>query len=264
MERETIAKEKAGIAKPDGILVTGERSPTVQAVIAAEAEGVGAGLSVLERDFSVLENTIAVGGRSLSLRTSRAEYRDVFLPLHGAHQGTNAALAAEAVARFVGGETLLDDVIAEGFAKTEVPGRLEALRGDGTATVILDVAHNPEGMSALVGSLLEGFAFDQVTVVLGILADKDHLGMLTELTRVPCRVIATEARTVRSVPPDELMMEAVRLGLECELASTVEEAIVAAVSATEETELICVTGSHYVVGEARTYLLGEPTTRSKE
>lgn len=258
MERETIAKEKAGIAKRNGILVTGERSPNVQAVIAAEAEGAGSELSVIDRDFSIVENNIAVGGRSLSFRTSRAQYDDIFLPLHGSHQALNALVAAEAVTRFLGGETLLEDVIAEGFAKSIVPGRLESIRREYSAPVILDVAHNPEGMSALVRSLLEGFAFDRVTVVLGILADKDHLGMLTELTRLPCRVITTEAKNVRSVGANDLASEAGALGLDVEPLEDVKDALAKATSTTGETELICVTGSHYVVGEARTHLVGDP------
>jgi dihydrofolate synthase/folylpolyglutamate synthase len=258
MERETIAKEKAGIAKPNSTLVTAERSPNVREVIAGEAEAAGAELSVIDRDFSLLDNTIAVGGRSLSLRTSRAQYEDAFLPLHGAHQGMNAVVATEAVTRFLGGETLLDDVIAEGFAKAEVPGRLESIRRDAGATVVLDVAHNPEGMSALVQSLVSGFAFDRVVVVLGILSDKDHRGMLAELTRLPCSIIATEAKNVRSASSSELVAEAHELGLECESAGSVEEAVNRATTSTSDTELICITGSHYVVGEARTRLLGDP------
>jgi dihydrofolate synthase / folylpolyglutamate synthase len=258
MERETIAKEKAGIVKPEGVLVTAERLPSVQAVIGAEAEAVGADLSVIERDFAMIENIIAVGGRSLTFRTSRAQYEDAFLPLHGSHQGVNALLATEAVTRFLGGEPLLEDVIAEGFATTSVPGRLESIRREYAATVVLDVAHNPEGMSALVQSILEGFAFDHITVVLGILADKDHVGMLTELTRLPARVITTEARSVRSTDATELATEAAQLGLEAEPVDSVRDALQRASTMTSDTELICVTGSHYVVGEARTELLGEP------
>lgn len=255
-EREVIAKEKAGIAKPEGIVVTGERSPNVQAVIAAEAEAVGAPMSVIDRDFGMIENNIAVGGRSLSLRTSRAQYQDLFLPLHGSYQGINALVGTEAVTRFLGGETLLEDVIAEGFAKTSVPGRLESIRREHEAPVILDVAHNPEGMSALVASLMEGFAFDEITVIVGILSDKDHVGMLTELTRLPCRVITTEAANVRSVNPDELAAEASGVGLTVETAPTVADALARATSMSSETDLVCVTGSHYVVGEARSHLVG--------
>ena len=259
MERETIAKEKAGIAKPDGVLVTGERFPSVQAVIAAEAEAVGAELSVIDRDFEMLENVIGVGGRSISFRTSRARYEEQFLPLHGSHQGVNALLATEAVTRYLGGEPLLEDVIAEGFATTTASGRLESIRREYSAPVLLDVAHNPEGMSALVQSILEGFAFDEITVVLGILEDKDHLGMLTELTRLPCRVITTAARSVRSVDPNDLAADAQQLGLTAESSGSIAEAIQSATTAASDTDLICVTGSHYVVGEARTFLVGEPS-----
>ena len=256
-ERPTIAKEKSGIVKPASTVVTGERLPDVLAVIEAEASGVGAETAVLGRDFDVTSNETAVGGRFLSVRTSRSGYEDLFLPLHGAHQGVNATLALEAVGRFVGGEPLSDEVVAEGFAKTTVPGRLESMPVRETS-VVLDVAHNPDGISAFVSGLLGAFAFERLIVVLGILEDKDHLGMLTELTRIPCHVITTEAKSVRSRPPDELAAAAQNLGLSSEVVLEIDAAIDHALGLAGEGELVSVTGSHYVVGDARTHLKGKP------
>jgi dihydrofolate synthase/folylpolyglutamate synthase len=141
-----------------------------------------------------------------------------------------------------------------------VPGRLEALRPeDNSGTpIVLDVAHNPDGMSALIGSLLEAFAFDRIVFVLGILGDKDYKGMLTELTRVPCDVIATQAKSVRSVPLSELVSAAEMLELPCTTIDDVGDAVKAALATARSTDLVCITGSHYVVGEARTLLVGTP------
>jgi dihydrofolate synthase / folylpolyglutamate synthase len=121
--------------------------------------------------------------------------------------------------------------------------------------VILDVAHNPDGMSALITSLIEAFAFDRVLFVLGILGDKDYRGMLHEIARLPCSVFVTEPRTVRSVPAPELLDATRELGLAAELTSGVEAAVASALSEAGDHDLVCITGSHYVVGEARSFLV---------
>ncbi|MGH2756842.1 MAG: bifunctional folylpolyglutamate synthase/dihydrofolate synthase [Actinomycetota bacterium] len=255
-DRPTIAREKAGIVKPGGGVVTAERTPEVLDVIAGEASKVGGQVIAIGRDFDVAENRVAFGGRYLSLRTSTTSYEGLFLPLHGAHQGINAATALEAVTRFIPARTLDQAVVAVGLSQVEVPGRLETIRSDdATVPIILDVAHNPDGMSALVTSLLEAFAFDRVVFVVGILGDKDHRGMIAEMARVPARLILTQPRSVRSTSIDDLRASAKDLGLETEEIDDVADAVKHALADVAEGDLVCVTGSHYVVGEARPVLL---------
>ncbi|MGH2751635.1 MAG: bifunctional folylpolyglutamate synthase/dihydrofolate synthase [Actinomycetota bacterium] len=256
MERETIAQEKAGIIKPGAHVVTAERTPSVAQIIAGEAASTGATVVSLDKDFSVIENRIAVGGRYLTVRTSTRDYEGLFLPLHGSHQGVNAAVALEAASRFLH-KPLDHEVVAQGFEETSVPGRLETIRlqGEEAVPVIVDVAHNPDGMSALVSGLLEAFAFESAVIVVGILGDKDYRGMLTELTRLPCSLIATNPSNVRSVDVDELSATAAELGLECVAEPDVAAAIELALDEARAAELVCVTGSHYVVGEARARLV---------
>ena len=256
-DRTSIAREKAGIVKASATAVTGERSPEILEILGARCDEVQAELVPIERDFRVTDNRIAVGGRYLSIETTSAKYYDLFLPLHGGHQGLNAAIALEAVTRFLPMHPPGAEVVAEGFAKTVVPGRLETVKlTDAGARVVMDVAHNPDGMSALVSSLIEAFAFDRALIVVGILADKDYLGMLTELKRLPCSLVVTQAATVRSVPLGALAEAADTLGIECAVADDVATAVKGALEAAVEGELVCITGSHYVVGEARSYLIG--------
>jgi len=148
--------------------------------------------------------------------------------------------------------------VSQGFTEAKVPGRLETIRlhGDEAVPLIVDVAHNPDGMSALVTSLLEAFAFERAVFVVGILADKDYRGMLTELTRVPCSIISTKPNNVRSVDVDELAAVAAELGLECVAEPHVAAAIDMALDEAPGAGLVCITGSHYVVGEARQILVG--------
>jgi dihydrofolate synthase/folylpolyglutamate synthase len=255
-ERTSIAAEKSGIIKRDSVVVTAERSPDALEIIEREAAGANATVSLLDRDWGVTDNSLALGGRYLTLDTSRRKYEGLFLPIHGLHQGLNAATALEAVTRFLPAQELSDEVVAEGFAKAVIPGRLEIMRpgSDASPAVVIDVAHNPDGMSALVSSLVEEFAFDRLVVVIGILGDKDYEGMLTELARVQGRLFLTEARSVRSVPPPELAAVAERLGLEHSTIGDVPGAVGAALAEAGATDLVCVTGSHYVVGEARSFL----------
>ena len=251
-DRATIAREKAGIIKHDSFVVTGERDPSIVAVIAEEAEGMLASVSAAGKTFDVRENLVALGGRYLSIESSARVYDKLFLPLHGAHQGMNAATAIEAVTRFLPGQVLGEEVVAQGLAETVVPGRMETVDG-----VLLDVAHNPDGMSALVTTLAESFNFGDGVFVLGILADKDYRGMLTEVARLCRRMVFTAAANVRSVDPDELVAAARDLGIEdCTTASGPAEAVETARGMAGE-DLVCVTGSHYVVGEARAYLLNK-------
>jgi dihydrofolate synthase/folylpolyglutamate synthase len=252
-----IATEKAGIIKSGTRTVTAERAPDTLQVIETEASLVGASVVRIDRDFAVTDNRTAVGGRYLSVRSSARNYDGLYLPLHGSHQGVNAATALESVVNFVPEGSLDNEVVSDGFARAMVPGRLESvLVEEPEGTVILDVAHNPDGMAALINSLVEAFAFERVVFVVGILGDKDYRGMLSELARVPCDLIVTEAKSVRSVPPEELERAAQELGLSARLEADVAAAIPEALALAGGTEPVVVTGSHYVVGAARDILLG--------
>jgi dihydrofolate synthase/folylpolyglutamate synthase len=181
----------------------------------------------------------------------------LFLPLHGAHQGVNAATALQAVDAFLPEGSLSDEVVGQGFGSVTAPGRLETIktgREDGVP-VILDVAHNPDGLSALVKSLAEAFAFERVVFVVGILTDKDHAGMIAELTRLPSTIIFTQPGFERSAAPELLQKVAEEIGCPSVTEPSVPEALEAAFAEAGPKDLICVTGSHYVVGDARGHLL---------
>lgn len=255
-DRTSIAGEKAGIIKAGARVVTGVRAPDALAVIEHEVADVGASLYRLGHDIDVLGDQVAFGGRYVSLKTTAGVFEGMFLPLHGAHQVVNAALALEAVGAFLPAQELSQEVVAEGLANVVVRGRVETVKQatESSAPVVLDVAHNPEGMSALVGTLIEAFAFERIIFVVGILGDKDFVGMLTELSRVSSSLILTEAASERSRPPAELAVAAEALGLDARIESDVTAAVGSAMQIADPGDLICVTGSHYIVGEARAFL----------
>ena len=257
-DRESIATEKAGIVKPGASLVSAERSPDIIDVIRREIEGRDATTSLMDREWHLLENKVAVGGRYLSMKSSATAYEGLFVPLHGAHQGVNAATAIEAVTRFLPARSLDEDVVLEGLATTRAPGRIETVRAEGRAPVVLDVAHNPDGVSALVSALVEGFAFEQIHFVIGVLADKDYVGMLTELRRVPCTVYATAPAGVKPVRVEDLKEAAEAQSVPIQIQLDAHAATRQAIASASPNDLVCVTGSHYVVGEVRDSVIRDP------
>ena len=263
-DRPTIAREKAGIIKFESVVVTAEQDPEILRIFDEAATVNGGSVARLGKDFELIENRIALGGRYLSLATSGGSYDELFLPLHGAHQAINAALAVESVTRFLPAHRLDHAVLLEGFSKVAAPGRLETVRVEGASVpVVLDVAHNPDGVSAMVTALVEAFAFDRVVFVVGILADKDHRGMLAELARVDCSLVVTAPRSARSIPTGDIEAAARELNVASETVGDVAEAVSRAIEIAGEHDLVCVTGSHYVVGEARAGLLPSGETVPK-
>jgi len=136
--RRDIAGEKAGIAKPNSTFVVGETDPDLLDIF--EGEGA-ASVLVAERDFELLLDQPAVGGRLVDIRTARGLYEDVFVSVHGAHQAANAAIALTATEEFFDA-ALPDDVVSEAFGELTLPGRVEVVAKE--PIIVLDGAHNPE------------------------------------------------------------------------------------------------------------------------
>ena len=146
-----IAREKAGIIKPNGAALIGTTDPELVAVLAAEPAA-----SRLYRgdDFDVDNNQLAVGGRLVDLRTPTTIYPETFVPMHGAHQGDNAAIALAAAETFFAAP-LSAELVDEGFAGVQLNGRFEVLKHQ--PLVIVDGAHNPAGADTCAGVFFGDF-----------------------------------------------------------------------------------------------------------
>ncbi|WP_310126041.1 folylpolyglutamate synthase/dihydrofolate synthase family protein [Agrococcus sp. BE272] len=249
---EAIAREKAGIIKPDAIVVSAAQAPEALAVLEARAAEVGARLLVEGRDFALSSQAVAVGGQLITVRGLAAEYIDQLVPLLGAHQGANAALALVAVEAFLGGggQPMTAQVLADGFAAATSPGRLDVIGSQ--PLVILDAAHNPHGATALRAALGEFFGLERVTLVLGVLVGKDATGVLEALEPVIDEVVVTQSRSERAMPADDLAGHAVavlgadRVLVEPELGTAVEAA---RESAADRGGAVVVTGSITLLGD---------------
>ena len=259
-----IARDKAGIIKPGATVVTAVQDEDVALVLGERCAEVGATLAREGLEFGVATRVPAVGGQMLTLQGLRASYDEVFLPLYGAHQAQNAALALAAVEAFVGGDDALDaEVVREAFAEVTSPGRLEVIRR--SPTIVLDAAHNPHGAEAVVEAIGDSFAFDPLIGVLGVMADKDHEGLLGAFEPVLAHVVCTQNSTDRSMPAADLAEVALgifgqdRVSVAPVLADAIDQAAALAEAGGVFGEAIgsgavLVTGSVVTVGEARALL----------
>jgi dihydrofolate synthase/folylpolyglutamate synthase len=199
-----IARTKSGIIKPAAAVVTASQVPEALAELTRAAELSEASIAVQGSEFSLLANTVAVGGQVISVKGLAGTYSDLFLPLFGDHQAQNAAVAIAAVESFLGGGTLAiaGDVLAEGLATATSPGRLQIVGVE--PTVIVDAAHNPNGAEALTAALGSYFTFDEIAVVVGVLSDKDATGIILALSPIATRFLVTASTSDRAIPAEEL------------------------------------------------------------
>jgi dihydrofolate synthase/folylpolyglutamate synthase len=201
----SIAGEKVGIIKPGATVVTGEQPDDAMDVIVEAAAAKQARLLRYDRDFGIGNREVALGGQLLNVQGLGGTYEELYLPLHGAHQAQNAAVAIAAAEAFLGGSegVRLDiDVLRAGLADVVSPGRMEVVRR--SPTVLVDAAHNPAGAQVLADSLEEAFGFSRLIGLVAVLADKDAEGILGALEPVLAEVIVTRTSSPRSIDPYEL------------------------------------------------------------
>ncbi len=243
-----IAREKAGVARAGVPLVTGAEGEAL-ACVEEEARRRGAAVRVLGRDFRT-------EGRAGRFRyVGPGWHMDRLRPaLRGPHQAANLALALAALECLrERGWQIPDDAVRRGVGTARWPGRLEVV-GQGPR-VVLDGAHNPHASRALARALQEEFRWDRLWLVLGVLGDKDALGIVSDLVPLAHRVLVTRSASGRALPPHRLAHAAREAaGAEAEGAESVPLALERALDRAGAGDLVCVTGSLTVVAEARAWL----------
>ena len=252
-----IATTKAGIIKEQGFVVLAQQEPEAAVELLRRAAEVGADVAREGLEYSIDSRAIAVGGQLISITGLRGHYDEIFLPLHGKHQASNAAAALIAVEAFFGEQDLDIDAVRAGFANVTSPGRCEIIHRD--PTIILDAAHNPHGAKAIAETIQSEFTFDDVTGIVALMADKDALGILQALEPVMNQVIVTTNSAARSMSVGDLeglatqVFGADRVFAQPSLADAIDKAIKDSVRPlSEESLAILITGSVVTVGEART------------
>ncbi|MEZ5282384.1 MAG: Mur ligase family protein [Acidimicrobiales bacterium] len=247
-----IATEKAGIVKPESRVVVGDLDDDIADIIFGrphQGDGVRLGHGLV-----VEQNRLAVGGRIITVSTPRATYDDVFVALHGEHQARNAAVALAAVEEFFE-RPIPRAIVDEAFAEVKVPGRFEVMRRQ--PLVVLDGAHNPSAATVAARTLYDDFATDTKPIlVAGFNAPRNLQEMFAALRAgSAAAVVATAADWPRAFSADRVAEEASQAGAEKVVwVPRVADAVDRAIELAGSDGIVLVTGSLYVVGEARSHL----------
>jgi dihydrofolate synthase / folylpolyglutamate synthase len=261
---EKIATEKAGIFKPGIPVISGPQAPEVVKVFREMAAHVGAPLKFLGQDieFSHRFESSRIGGpqNRVCMSTASSRFDHLEVPLYGEHQAYNCGLALGLVDVLTEhGYPITPQDAIDGLAKTHAPGRVEVIRN--LPLTVVDVAHNSASIIALMRAIGQSFNYDSMVVIFGASADKDIDGMLQQLRLGADKVIFTSNGTPRSADPHELQAKFQELTQKmAQVAPTLEEAYEIAGNCVTRDDLICITGSVYIVGAAKSKLGEAPGT----
>ena len=249
-----IAKTKAGIIKPDAIVVSAIQTADAVRELEAKAEILDVPIRWLGVDFELLETAPTKIGQTLSVSSLAGTYRDLAMPIHGHFQAENAALAIAAVEAFLGGgeQRLMDDVVRVALADVASPGRLQVI--DHQPLVILDGAHNPHGAKALAAALANSFGSPETIAVIAMLEEKDLPGFLANLDPAIRHYVVTQSSSERAVAAVDLAdriaetVGAEKVSVQPNFASALEQA--KGLLSDSDTGAVLVTGSLTLVGDA--------------
>ncbi|WP_420640208.1 bifunctional folylpolyglutamate synthase/dihydrofolate synthase [Candidatus Poriferisocius sp.] len=247
-----VMEEKAGILHDQAVAVLGPMAPELVAIAQQESPRE---LLVAGRHFELEENRPAVGGRVVTVRTPRARYEDVYVSLFGAHQGDNAALALTAFEALVDQE--LDESVLAGMGGVAIPARFEVVGRQ--PLVVIDGAHNPDGLAAAAATLAEQFSvLGTVTWVVGMMGDKDPDAMLAAIDTSDARcdrVVGCAPDWPRALPAAAVAAAATNRGIDAEIAGQVGEAVDRALALSADEDAVVIAGSLYTAGAARLHML---------
>jgi len=245
---EEIAREKAGIIKPGcWAVISPQPHEAALAVtnicLEKKAKVVQVGKDVTWRKIGgdLHHQSLAIDGRTGNYQVS--------IPLLADFQLENAATSVAALEILSSdGFDISATNIAQGLARVRWPGRFQILQQQ--PTVVIDGAHNVASMKRLVDNMKAYFPQKRIFLVFGTSCDKDIPGIINELVSLSPQVIVTQASHSRAAPLTALATEFTKRGIEPETRKTVPEALLRALSLARKTDVVCVTGSLFVVAEA--------------
>ena len=247
---EAIAKEKAEIIKPNRPVVLAPQIPEAQTVFETVAADRDAPIDGVGRDIHLKRKDWNINGQTFDLTTQSASYPDLFLPLLGEHQAVNAATAVGCIERVrQQGYSVPRTSIYDGLKAVYWAGRMQVVGR--SPAILLDGAHSPTSAEALCKAICEVFCYRRLILVVGLMRDKD----LRAIGQIWCpfadKIITTQAfDNPRVTPAEEIAGAWSEIGTNFHVCPNVREAILLAQSIATTSDLICIAGSIYIVGEA--------------
>jgi len=252
---DSIAKEKAGIFKRGVPAITVQQEPSAMRVLQSQATAVKAPLSVTgsDIDFSHRFETSREHGphTRICLTTPTSKFEHLRVPLHGKHQAINCGLALAMLDKLKSAGYKIDNnKAAKGLNKVSLPGRMEMIWDD--PRIMIDAAHNAASIQALIYAIGQNIPYDSMVVIFGCNNDKDVKGMLQKLQYGADKVIFTRSNSAKAMSPEDLAeMYTEICGKMCQTAPSLGQALQLAKSAVGKEDLICITGSFYLIGQAK-------------
>jgi dihydrofolate synthase/folylpolyglutamate synthase len=249
-----IAREKGGIIKPEGIVISSNQYEEVYNEIKKIAEEKNSLIYSVGREITYKIVKSDINGVIFDLKGIYHEYKNLHTPLLGRHQADNSATAISAIeALKIRGVNITEKAIRVGLEKVKWTGRLEIIQNN--PILVLDGAHNPNGVKVVRDALKEIFSYHRLILVLAIFADKDYKKMIQIIVPNADLIIATKTENPRATSPRIIAKEAAQYIDQNKIIVTenIPQAINCALSNSNEDDLICITGSLYTVGEAKSY-----------
>jgi dihydrofolate synthase/folylpolyglutamate synthase len=252
---DSIAEEKAGIFKRGVPAVTVQQEPTAMQVLKSRAIEVKAPLSITgsDIDFSHRFETSREHGphTRICLTTPTSKFEHLRVPLHGKHQAINCGLALAMLDKLKSiGYKIDNEKAAQGLNKVSLAGRMEMIWDD--PRIMIDGAHNAASIKALIHAIGQNIPYDSMVVIFGCNSDKDVKGMLERLQYGADKVIFTRSNSAKAMSPEDLAdIYSEICGKMCQTAASLGQALQLAKSAVSKEDLICITGSFYLIGQAK-------------
>lgn len=255
---DNIAREKAGVIKEGIPVVTVPQDPASMRILKKQAGLMKAPLSVTGKDIDFsyrFESSREYGLHNcICLTTPYSRYEHLRVPLPGEHQAINCGLALALLDQLKQRGFQVDDSRAiEGLSQVSMVGRMEMICHD--PRILVDGAHNASSIRALIQAIGQHIPYDSMIIIFGCNKDKDVRGMLTQLQYGADKVIFTRSDNPKAVYPEELADLYTELcGKMCQTAPSIREAVRIANGVVTREDLICITGSFYLVGQAKEQL----------
>jgi len=245
----SVAENKAGIIKQNGILVTNNDEPEVMDVIGSTCKERNCELVKIDTDIQYKIKNSDLNGSEFDIDGIKNNYKDFKIKILGDHQVSNAVTAVaviELLNRF--DIKIQEESVRIGLEKTVWPGRLEIL--EEKPYLVIDSAHNPSAAKVLKNNL-ELFEFEKMVLIIGMCEEKDISSYVRELVPVADAVIVTRAKIHRAVEPDVILQEVKKYVDNVSVQPSVKSSIeYAKLKLAGDNDLICVTGSIFIVAEA--------------
>lgn len=253
---KSIAAEKAGIFKKSIPAISVPQTPEIEGVLKKHAKSVATPLMFAGKDIDFsfrFESSRATGPHTrVCLTTPNSRFEHLPVPLLGEHQALNCGLALALLdqLKVKGFDKINDQTAIDGLSQTYLPGRMEMICSD--PRILADGAHNAASIAALMKAIGQNIPYDSMVVVFGCAVDKDIVGIMAQLGLGADKLIFTRSQSPRSADPKDLAETYEEVcGKTSQIARNIKDAMSIASSAVSREDIICITGSFYLVGEAK-------------